>query len=287
MEPPTCTVLVRLVRTAAAVATWPLSPDGEVMLLSLPPAATATPPPTRAPAMAAMTTTCLAENSAIGTRPGVPARFWEGVVHSGRPDFDVSRCIRAIDPPGWRAYLLAAQVVDPHDGWTVGVDAGSVEIGLVPVGIGVVRDPVGPHAGDVLQELGLIRRRRDRVGGPQLVRGLSHVLAAGAGTFVEIPGRLGVFRDVDVDHPARADGWVGLIRITVAALAGRPLVQQRGHVARDRGPGAPATAGGARAAGARDAGARDAGAGSRAGAGPRAGPQAGDLRGRRRAAARG
>src|ERR1700722_9344126 len=280
MEPPTCTVLVRLVRTAAAVATWPLSPDGEVMLLSLPPAATATPPPTRAPAMAAMTTTCLAENSAIGTRPGVPARFWEGVVHSGRPDFDVSRCIRAIDPPGRRADLLAAQVVDPHDGWTVGVDAGSVEIGLVPVGIGVVRDPVGPHAGDVLQELGLIRRRRDRVGGPQLVRGLSHVLAAGAGTFVEIPGRLGVFRDVDVDHPARADGWVGLIRITVAALAGRPLVQQRGHVARDRGMGAAAAAvGGARAAaGGRDAGA---GAGSRVGAVPWARPQAGDLRGRR------
>src|ERR1700678_1403414 len=78
MEPPTCTVLVRLVRTTAAVATWPLSPDGEVMLLSLPPAAAATPPattpPTRAPAMAAMATTCLAENSAIAGRPAVAAR---------------------------------------------------------------------------------------------------------------------------------------------------------------------------------------------------------------------
>src|SRR3984957_1927344 len=258
MEPPTCTVLVRLVRTAAAVATWPLSPDEEAVLSLLPLAAAATPPattpPTRAPAMAAMTTTCLTETSAIGTRPGAPVlghgtgRSWEGVVDPGRGDFDVSRRSRTVNPPGWRPYLLAAQIVDPLDGRAVGVYAGSVEIGLVPVGIGVVRDPVGSHSGDVLQELGLIRRGCDRVGGLQLVRGLRHVLAAGAGTFVEIPGRLGIFRDVDVDHPARADGRVGLIRVAVAALAGRPLVQQRGHVARDRGLGAPAAgAGGARA----------------------------------------
>src|SRR5579863_10147222 len=300
MEPPTCTVLVRLVRTTAAVATWPPSPGDEAVLLSPRPAATATAPtttpPTTAPAMAATATTCRAENSAIGTRPGAAARHGdqpgapvlgygtgrlrEGVMHSGRGDFDVSRLGSAVNPPGRRAYLLAAQVVDPLDGRAVGVHAGSVESGLVPVGIGVVRDPVGPHAGDVLQELGLIRRGCDRVGGLQLVRGLRHVLAAGTGTFVEIPGRLGIFRDKNVDHPVCADGRVGLIGITVAALAGRPLVQQRGHVARDRGPGAPAAAaGGARAT----AGA----AGPRVGAGPRAGPQAGDLRGRRRAAARG
>src|SRR5487761_1521800 len=241
MEPPTCTVLVRLVRTTAAVATWPLSPDEEAMLSLLPLAAAATPPattpPTTAPAMAAMTTTCLAENSAIGTRPGAAAR--QGVMQSGRGDFDVSRCSRAVDPIGWRAYLLAAQVVDPLDGRAVGVYAGSVESGLVPVGIGVVRDPVGPHAGDVLQVCRLIRRGCDRVGGLQLVRGLSHVLAAGTGPFVEVPGRLGILRDLDVDHPGCADGRVGLVGITVAALAGRPLVQQRGHVARDRGPGPP------------------------------------------------
>src|SRR5579863_3077008 len=112
MEPPTCTVLVRLVRTTAAVATWPLPPDEEAVLLSLPPlAAAATPPattpPTRAPATAAMATTCRAETSAIGTRPGAArhgscfrapvlgvgtGRSWEGVVHSRRLDFDVSRC---------------------------------------------------------------------------------------------------------------------------------------------------------------------------------------------------
>src|SRR5580693_9650206 len=78
MEPPTCTVLVRVVRTTGAVATWLLSPGDEALLLLLPLAATATPPPTNppttAPARAAMTTTCLAENSAIGTRPGAGTR---------------------------------------------------------------------------------------------------------------------------------------------------------------------------------------------------------------------
>src|SRR5579862_2709053 len=281
MEPPTCTVLVRSVRTTATVATWPLSPDEEAVLSLLPLAAAATPPattpPTRAPATAAMTTTCLTETSAIGTRPGAPVlgngtgRIWEGVVDPGRGDFDVSRRSRTVNPPGWRPYLLAAQIVDPLDGRAVGVYAGTVESGLVPVGVGVVRDPVGPHAGDVLQELGLIRRGCDRVGGLQLVRGLRHVLAAGAGTFVQIPGRLGVFRDGDVDHPVCADGRVGLIGITVAALAGRPLVQQRGHVARDRGSGAPGAGAGPRVG-------AGAGPGVGAGAGPRAGtgPQAGD-----------
>src|SRR3984885_146453 len=194
MEPPTCTVLLRVAPTSAAVATWLLPPDDEAVLLSLPPTATATPPatapPTRAPAAAAATRTCRAENSAIGPRPA--AVGGQGVMHSGSGDLDVSRLGRAVNPPGRRAYLLAAQIVGPHEGGAVEVYPGSVESGLVPVGIGIVRDPVGPHAGDVLQQLGLIRRGGDRVGGLQLVRGLRHVLAAGTGTFVEIPGRLGV-----------------------------------------------------------------------------------------------
>src|SRR5260370_28766302 len=207
MEPPPCTVLVRLVRATAAVATGLLSPGEEAVLSLLPLAAAAntpaTTPPTRAPATAAMPTTCLTETSAIGTRPGTPVlghgtgRSWEGGVHSRRPDFDVSRCIRAIDPPGRRADLLAAQVVDPHDCRAAGVYAGSVEIGLVPVGIGVVRDPVGPHAGDVLQVCRLIRRGCDRVCGLPLVPGLSPVPAAGAATFVEIPRPPGPLREVD------------------------------------------------------------------------------------------
>src|SRR5579863_5550000 len=278
MEPPTWTVLVRSVRTTAAVATRPPSPEDEAVSATPRPAVTATPPattpPTTAPVTAATATTCLAENSAIGTRPGAPVlgvgtgRLRERVMHSGRADLDVSRRFRAVDPPGRRAYLLAAQVVDSHDGRAVGVYAGSVEIGLVPVGIGEVRDPVGPHAGDVLQVLGLIRRRRDRVGGAQLIRGLGHVLAAGAGALVQIPGRLCPLRDVDVDDPRRADGRVGLLGITVAALAGRPLVQQRRHVARDPGRGPPA----GRWTGARPR--------VSTGASPRqrTGPQAGDLR---------
>ena len=47
MEPPTCTVLVRVVRTTAAVATELLPPDDEAGLLWLALlAATATPPAT-------------------------------------------------------------------------------------------------------------------------------------------------------------------------------------------------------------------------------------------------
>ena len=72
---------MRVVRTTGAVATGLLPPDDEAVPLLLPLAATATPPatipPTRAPATAAMTTTCLAENSAIGPdhcRPTAPAR---------------------------------------------------------------------------------------------------------------------------------------------------------------------------------------------------------------------
>src|ERR1700689_3174166 len=124
MEPPTCTVLVRVVRTTCAVARALSSPDDEAVLLSLPLAAAATPPattpPTRAPAMAAMTTTCLAENSAIAGRPAVAARRRDqsaarihtsveagrrcGVGrHSGRVNFDRSRGIRTVDPPAWQA----------------------------------------------------------------------------------------------------------------------------------------------------------------------------------------
>ncbi len=86
MEPPTCTVVVRLVRTTLAVATGLLPPDEELMLLlllslleaSATPLATAA--PTRTPARAATATTRLAENSAtddhtrLGTRPSIAAR---------------------------------------------------------------------------------------------------------------------------------------------------------------------------------------------------------------------
>src|ERR1700722_7688606 len=72
MEPPTCTVLVRLVRTTAVVETEVVRPDDEaVVLLPLVDAMAtrpATAPPTRAPAMAAMATTRRVENSAICCR---------------------------------------------------------------------------------------------------------------------------------------------------------------------------------------------------------------------------
>src|SRR5580693_942035 len=290
MDPPTCTGLVKVVRTTDAVATWLLLPDEEAVLSLLPLTAMATPPatspPTRAPATAAMTTTCRAENSAIGARHGLHsgARIdfgietggrVGGVFDSRRVNLDISRRARAVDPPGWRAYLLAAQLVDPLDGRTVRVHAGAHEVGRVPGGVGVVGDAVGPHAGDVLQLFGLIRRGGDRVGGPQLVLGRGQVLGACTGEVVDIPCRLGPLRDGDVDYPGGVDGRVGLAWIAVAALAGSPLVHQPGRAARRlRGRGASATC---------------AAAGPRVGAGPRtgAGPQAGDLRGAGPAAAGG
>ena len=72
MEPPTCTVLVRLVRTTAPVAIELVRPDDEATVWLPLVDATATPPatapPTRAPAMAAMATTRRVENSAMGGR---------------------------------------------------------------------------------------------------------------------------------------------------------------------------------------------------------------------------
>src|SRR5580698_5956002 len=90
MEPPSCTELVRVVRTTGAVVTELSPPDDEAVLLLPPPVdAMATPaataPPTRAPAMAAMTTTRLAEKSAIGVpRSGV--RGWPAVAPGLTPE---------------------------------------------------------------------------------------------------------------------------------------------------------------------------------------------------------
>src|SRR5580692_11506597 len=71
MEPPTCTVVLRSVRTTGVVATWLLLPDCSVVLLW--PAAAATAPattaPARAPAATVMAATCRAVNSAIESRP--------------------------------------------------------------------------------------------------------------------------------------------------------------------------------------------------------------------------
>src|SRR5271155_827304 len=100
MEPPTCTVLVRFVRTTRAVLTEPLPPDEEAGRSGLPPADTtatapATAPPTRAPARAAMTTTCLAENSAIGARPGAGARPAVAARHGDHSGARIVFCIEA------------------------------------------------------------------------------------------------------------------------------------------------------------------------------------------------
>src|ERR1700685_1793350 len=165
MEPPTCSVVVRVVRTTGAVATALLPPCDEAVprLLSL--TAAATPPatiaPTRAPAMAAVPMTCLAANSAIGAgsgraRPGdvsgariyllEDTRRWRRGVErgSGRADLDGSRRTRAVNPPGWRAYLLAAQLVGLLENRAIGVHAAAHEVSCVPGGVRVIGDPVGP-----------------------------------------------------------------------------------------------------------------------------------------------
>src|SRR5580692_9907425 len=265
MEPPTCSVVVRVVRTTGAVATGLLPPGDEAVLPLLSLTAAATPPatiaPTRAPAMAALPMTCLAANSAIDAWPGCArlgdvsgARIYllkdtcrcrRGIERgSGGANLDGSGRARAVNPPGWRAYLLPAQLVGFLEGRAIGVHAAADEVGCVPGGVRVVGDPVGPHAVDVLQLLGLIRRRRFGIGGLQLVLGPGQVLAARAGELMEISGRLRISRDDDPDHPGGIDGRVGLIWITVAALAGGPLVQQRGHIGVRSVPGARRASGG-------------------------------------------
>src|SRR5215469_5970078 len=293
MEPPTCTVLAIDVRATAAVATGPL-PPGEVAVLSLPLADTAVTAPARAPAPAATATTRLAESSAIPARPEAGARpaaacrsrdisaaridfreeagrWCAAVGQSGRGDRDVPGRTRAVHPPGRQVQLLAAQLADVHDLRAVRVYAGALEVGLVPLGIGVAGDAVGAHALDELQVLGLVRCRGDRVGGLQFALGLGQVLAARTGEAADSRGRHDArLRDGDVDDSVGVDDRVCLGGIAVAALAGGPFVHQRGRVARPRGG-------------------RTRGAGTGRGvSGVTAGrSQVGDLRGARRATARG
>src|SRR5580658_7597410 len=77
MDPPTCTVALRSVRTTGAVVTWLLPLDDVPVPLPLPatPAITpATTAPARAPAATVMAATSLAVRSAIERRPGARGR---------------------------------------------------------------------------------------------------------------------------------------------------------------------------------------------------------------------
>src|ERR1700728_4036479 len=89
MEPPTRSLVVKVVRTTGVVASWPLPPCADAALPLPPLTAAATPPattpPTRAPATLATTRTCWVKNSAIAARP---------------------RCARFRDVSGARIYLL-------------------------------------------------------------------------------------------------------------------------------------------------------------------------------------
>src|SRR5271170_5428032 len=157
MEPPTCTVLVRLVRTTAVVETELARPDGEAVVLSPPVDAMATPPatapPTRAPAMAAMATTRRAENSAMGCRdlrgasPAVGSCTAGGgsaaARHVEAPHLHDSRRFRAGSVIG-SAGLLRAHLVGVLHGGTMRVDTGTLEVSVaIRRGMGVVRHPVG------------------------------------------------------------------------------------------------------------------------------------------------
>ena len=131
-----------------------------------------------------------------------------------------------------------------------------------PIGVGVVGDPVRPHAVGVLDDQGRVGIEGG-VGdlGPQHSLGRGQVLAARAGDVVEslaervarVPAR-----DGDVDPSVGIDHRVGLVGIAVAAHAGSPLVNERGRVAGlgQRGCGAPVavTAAGPHAGARRQAG---------------------------------
>src|SRR5271156_402624 len=112
MEPPTWTVLVRLVRTTAVVVTEPLAPDVEagllLMLVDATATAPATAPPTRAPTMAAMATIRLAENSATGACFG--ERAYSAAGGTGPVDLDRSRRWAPARTGHMSAGLLRAQL---------------------------------------------------------------------------------------------------------------------------------------------------------------------------------
>src|ERR1700683_5373916 len=183
MEPPSCTDVARVVRTTAAVVVELLSLDDEAGLSLLPlvdvrATTPATAPPTRAPEMAAMAAIRFGESSAIGARPATAAR--RGAYRrrpvagdrsvgtdSGAAHHDVAGRSRAGDPPRWRLDLLAADLVGVLERRAVRVHIGREFGFIVGARVGVVRDAVGPHAVDVLQQLGLGRRGWNRVGRPQ------------------------------------------------------------------------------------------------------------------------
>src|ERR1700722_2275376 len=187
MEPPTCTVLVRLVRTTAVLATELLPPDDVATLLLLPVDALATPPPpappTRAPAMAAMAATRRAEISAIGDRdrssavgPRPAGRRSTGSIEVRHSDD--AWCLRARGVVR-RAGLLGAHLVGVLEGWTVRVDAGPLEVSVaVRRGVGVIRHPIGSHTIDIRRFLGCARRLWDRLAAPQCGLGRQQVIAA-------------------------------------------------------------------------------------------------------------
>src|SRR5579862_1428967 len=118
MEPPSCTVVLSVVRTTTAVVTE-LSPPEDVAVLLLPlvdatATAPATVPPTNVPVMAAMATTRRAENSAIGSRNGSGSR--PAVARQpGAGHHDVTRRTGAGDPPRGGIDLLGAHFVGVLD----------------------------------------------------------------------------------------------------------------------------------------------------------------------------
>ncbi len=130
----------------------------------------------------------------------------------------------------------------------------------VPYGVGVVRDPVRPHAVGVLHEQSLsglkgvygISARNTRWAAARYSLHVPVTLwRASPNSWLEYP-----CRDGDVDPSVGIDHRVGLVGIAVAAHAGSPLVHQRGRVVGlgQRGRGAPAAVTAARSvAGARSA----------------------------------
>ena len=126
-----------------------------------------------------MATTRLAENSAIGTLTRVAGR--RSLELGSLPGHGAIRCCRLTCHPGRSVPAIhqpGGDLLADRSGCAFSKTGCSgspgIEIGPPRERVGVVWDPVGPHACDVLHQLrrvGLLRRwPPNRVGGPQHVR---------------------------------------------------------------------------------------------------------------------
>ena len=198
MEPPSCTDVARVVRTTAAVLTEAVVPRRQCRDCRC--CRWWTGPPRRPPPLrpGRLRWSPWPRSASGRTQPLDPDPPWPpcpwtppaGRLPGIGPLGPIPALLTTTSPGGpvpaihhaGALICLATHLVGVLERRAVRVHAGAVEIGLaIGSGVGVVGDAVGPHAVDVLHQLGLGRRGRNRVGSPQVVLGGQLVLATRTG----------------------------------------------------------------------------------------------------------